>query len=279
MGRIELRYSTPYLRDGLAGTAAVNQTTAPATNDTSLQVGSVVLNTKVTTQVPIGGRFTIAGEVAPTIHVVTGRTQGSVAGADAKQSVTLDVSVTGGTFTLAWGGATTAPIAYNATLAAVLAALEGLGQATNWIVTGAPGAWVIEFTGALGNAPQALLVGNGTNLVGTTKTVTVASTQTGVVPIGSGVTTAIVFAPALGADTYSATAALTFMPQLLEIKIGDGDLKYSENSQYHYDLDRGLLDVVRDGDDVPMDVNLNFTWVYTKSGTGQCLTVEQVNID
>ena len=69
------------------------------------------------------------------------------------------------------------------------------------------------------------------------------------------------------------------MPQLLEIKIGDGDLKYSENSQYHYDLDRGLLDVVRDGDDVPMDVNLNFTWVYTKSGTGQCLTVEQVNID
>ncbi len=72
MGRIELRYSTPYLRDGLAGTAAVNQTTAPATNDTSLQVGSVVLNTKVTTQVPIGGRFTIAGEVAPTIHVVTG---------------------------------------------------------------------------------------------------------------------------------------------------------------------------------------------------------------
>ena len=84
-----------------------------------------------------------------------------------------------------------------------------------------------------------------------------------------GITTAVTFTPALGAGTYTGTDALTFQSQELEIGIGDGDLKYSENSQYKYDLDRGLLDTVRDGDEVPMDVSLNFTWTYARSGTGE----------
>ncbi len=162
MGRIELRYSTPYLRDGLAGTAKADGTTQPASGDTTLTLADVALNTKVPTQVPIGARFTIAGETTPQTHVVTART-----------------------------------------------------------------------------------------------------------PTDGGPTTQVTFTPALGAGTYAEAAAVTFKPQLLEIKIGDGDLKYSENKQYHYDLNRGLLDVVRDGDDVPLDVNLNFTWEYTKSGTNQ----------
>ncbi len=166
MGRIELRYSTPYLRDGLAGVGAVNQSaTKPESGDAALTIGSVVLNTKVTDKVPIGARFTIATETALVTHVVTGRT-----------------------------------------------------------------------------------------------------------PDETGATTAITFTPALGDGTYTGTDALTFKPQLIAIKIGDGDLKYSENSQYHYDLDRGLLDTVRDGDDVPMDVSLNFTWEYTKSGTGEVIS-------
>jgi len=167
MGRIELRYCTPYLRDGLAGTGVVNQPTPalPKAGDTSLTIGAATLNTLVASQVPVGARFTIATETAMVTHVVTART-----------------------------------------------------------------------------------------------------------PAIGGVTTAITFTPALGAATYTGTDALTFKPQLLEVKVGDGDLKYSENNQYHYDLDRGLLDTVRDGDDVPMDVALNFTWVYTKSGTGEAIS-------
>ena len=161
MGRIELRYCSPYIRDGLAGTGAQSGEVASAKGDTTLTLASVALNTAVVDQVPVGARFTIAGETATTNHVVTARTP------------------------------------------------------------------------------------------------------------DSGTTTTITFSPALGDGTYITAAALTFLPQLLYVKIGDGDVKYSENSQYHYDLDRGRLDVVRDGDDVPMDVSLNFTWEYTKSGTNQ----------
>ncbi len=166
MGRIELRYCTPYLRDGLSGTGAVDQTpTKPVAGDASLTIGAAALNTLVASQVPVGARFTIATETAMVTHVVTART-----------------------------------------------------------------------------------------------------------PAIGGVTTAVTFTPALGAGTYTGSDALTFKPQLLEIKIGDGDLKYSENNQYHYDLDRDMLDTVRDGAEVPMEVSLNFTWVYTKSGTGEAIS-------
>ena len=94
-------------------------------------------------------------------------------------------------------------------------------------------------------------------------------------PADAGPTTAVTFAPALGAGTYAKTAVLTFQAQELEVSIGDGDRKYSENNQYKYDLDRGQLDTVRDGDEVPMDVNMNFTWAYTKSGTGEPISPEE----
>jgi hypothetical protein len=169
MQRLELRYCDVYFRDGLAGTAAVNQpTTAPVAGDTTLTLDSIVLNTtkadssRDATLVPIGARFTLVGETVPTVHVVTART-----------------------------------------------------------------------------------------------------------PTGLGPTTQITFTPALGAGTYEKTAAITFAPQELSIKIGDGGLKFSEESEYKYDLDRGLLDDVRDGDEKPMSVDLDFTWQATRSGTGE----------
>jgi len=143
---------------------------APVATDTSLSVTTVVTNEDITTVIPVGARFTIAGEAAATVHVVTART----------------------------------PSTFPATAA----------------------------------------------------------------------TTAITFSPALGAPTtsYSTGAVLTFAPQEVEVKIGEGDLKYSEADQYKYDLDRGLLDTVRKGDDVPMDVSLNCTFDQVKSGTGEVIT-------
>ena len=135
--RIQLRDCTLYLLDGLAGAAAVNEpTTAPVADATTFAIDSVVLNTLVTDKVPVGARFTIAGETdATAIHVVTART-----------------------------------------------------------------------------------------------------------PADTGTTTGITFAPALGAGTYTKTAALTFVAQQLEVKLGDGDAKWDKNRQMKYDLDRGLLD-------------------------------------
>jgi hypothetical protein len=164
MGRIELRYCTPYLRDGLSGTA--KSTVAPVAGVSTLTLDTVLLNTMVPTKVPVGARFTVAEETAvggvQPMHTVTART--------------------------------------------------------------------LDSTGLI--------------------------------------TQSITFTPAMGAGaTYTVEAPLTFKPQLLYVKIGDGDLKYSENDQYHYDLDRDQLDVVRQGADVPLDVSLNFTWVYTAAGT------------
>jgi hypothetical protein len=150
----------------VAETVAGGDGTGPTQTDTSLTISTVSLNTAVTTKVPVGARFTIAGETdADQVHVVTART-----------------------------------------------------------------------------------------------------------PASTGPTTSITFTPALGAGSYSTGATLTFDKQSIEIKVGEGDAKWSEANQYKYDLDRGHLDAVRAGDDVPMDVSLNCTFDQIKSGTGEVIT-------
>jgi hypothetical protein len=84
-------------------------------------------------------------------------------------------------------------------------------------------------------------------------------------------TTNIVFNPALGAGSYSQGDVITFQPIELDIKIGDGNLTYTESSEYEYDLDRGVLDSVRAGDQVPMDVSLDFVYEYITTGTGESI--------
>ena len=166
MARIELKYCTIRLKDGLTGTGAANNAANPAQGDTTLTIGTLAVNSLTPTKMPIGARFRIAGEKVPVDHVVTARTQ--------------DVS-------------------------------------------------------------------------DPTKT------------------TEITFAPALGeaTSTYEKTAALTIKPQQLDIKIGDGNLTYTEHRDYTYLLDRGWLDTVREPKDVPMDVKLDAVYEHIVSATGE----------
>ncbi|MCK5019883.1 MAG: hypothetical protein KAS32_22700 [Candidatus Peribacteraceae bacterium] len=62
----------------------------------------------------------------------------------------------------------------------------------------------------------------------------------------------------------------------LTIKIGDGNLTYSEKKTMEYELDRGVLDDVREGDDVPIDVSFDVVWEYItgSGGTGAAGTAE-----
>ena len=53
----------------------------------------------------------------------------------------------------------------------------------------------------------------------------------------------------------------------IEIKIGEGNLTYTRAQTVEYILDRGNLDAVREGDQVPLDVSLDFQWIYI-SGLG-----------
>ncbi len=82
----------------------------------------------------------------------------------------------------------------------------------------------------------------------------------------TGTTTDLTFTPALVAAATPA-AAITFLPQRLEIKIGEGDLNFSETREFIYDLDRDQLDSVRQGQDQPMSVDLAFTFEYVTAET------------
>jgi len=68
--------------------------------------------------------------------------------ASARQTVTL-TDVTAGTFKLAVGEVETVAVAYDALAATVQAARVTIVGAGNVAVSGDPGAWVVDFTGAL----------------------------------------------------------------------------------------------------------------------------------
>jgi len=165
MARIQLRDSTIYLQDGLSGSGNINDA-APAdlTGETNLDLGTIVLNTDDPDLVPVGARFTLAGETGSPVHTVTART-----------------------------------------------------------------------------------------------------------PASTSPTTNIVFTPALASDVVS-TAAITFLPQRLEIKIGDGDVSWTEAREFVYDLDRDMLDTVRQGQEQPIEIDLAFVFEYVTTESGQAIT-------
>lgn len=84
---------------------------------------------------------------------------------------------------------------------------------------------------------------------------------------GSGTTTSIVITPALKAALVD-NQVITFGPHSLEIKVGDGNLTYNESKPREYKLNRGKIDKVRDGDEVPMEVSTTFAWTNISSATG-----------
>jgi hypothetical protein len=163
MARIELRDAVIKIKDGLAGTAAVDDASITSPGDTTLDIGTIVLNTDDTDLVPVGARFTIAGETGSPVHTVTART-----------------------------------------------------------------------------------------------------------PTSTSPTTNITFTPAIAAGVVT-TAVITFASQEVEIKVGDGDVTYTENTEYIYDLDRGDLDTVREGDQVPMDVSFDIVYEHITTGTGETI--------
>src|SRR4030042_5669083 len=58
----------------------------------------------------------------------------------------------------------------------------------------------------------------------------------------------------------------------MEVKIGKGNLTYTEAKEYEYLRDRGNLDTVKEGDEQPVEVNLEFVYEYVKTSTGASIT-------
>ena len=114
-------------------------------------------------------------------------------------------------------------------------------------------------------------VGDRFSVVGdTTTSHTVTST---VETLGS--TTSITFTPALGGAVNN-NAIITWLPHRLQIRIGEGNFQWTEKRNIMYTKDRGRLDTVKLGDEEPVEVKLDFTWVFLKADAGQTPTVEDV---
>lgn len=119
----------------------------------------------------------------------------------------------------------------------------------------AAGAVAMDVDGIIG----AVVVGTSFKVVGSNWIHTVTDTTE-----TSTDTTNIVFTPGLSAAVLD-DAVITFGPNAIEVKLGDGTLTYSEKQAREYVLDRGTLDTVRNGDDQPVDVSFSFTWEWIKS--------------
>lgn len=97
-------------------------------------------------------------------------------------------------------------------------------------------------------------------------------TVTARTPTSGGPTLSFTISPAVGAGTYLGTEPILFLPQQLDIKTGDGNVTYTEHKTYEYLLDRGDLDTVREGNQVPMDVKLECVYEHITQGTSEVIS-------
>ena len=82
----------------------------------------------------------------------------------------------------------------------------------------------------------------------------------------------IEFTPAWGANTPTVADAITFEAQQLDVTIGEGNLTWTEAKEYEYLLDRGDLDTVKEGDEQPLELSLEFVYEHVTTGTSETVT-------
>lgn len=93
--------------------------------------------------------------------------------------------------------------------------------------------------------------------------------------VDSTFTTSITFTPVLVVAVQD-EAVVTVLPHDLEVRLGEGNFSFTEKKAREYKKNRGKLDSVRNGDEDPLEVKLDFAWIFIKSSTGEALTVEDV---
>ena len=166
------------------GTLTVASGTTDAT-DVATTGGTLGLNSDV--YLVISGTGATAATIAGLADLGAGNREFNVADAylaptNEIQTVTINGTPTGGTFTLTFAGQTTTPITHPASLATVQTALEALSTigAGNVVVAGTPGvSYTVTFQGDLGNANVTQMSAADALTGGTTPSVTVITTANG----------------------------------------------------------------------------------------------------
>lgn len=137
---------------------------------------------------------------------------------DEIQTVTITGTPTGGTFVLRFGGQNTTALNWNCSSSDMQTALRALSSITgsNVIVTGGPGPgtpFIVEFTGTMGYASQALITLQTNSLTGgSSPSVTITEFEAGSTwtTITSGFTLYRVYARAVFAVAQAATTQVRF---------------------------------------------------------------------
>ncbi len=289
MARIQLRDSTIYIQDGLSGTGQVDignsALSVPAVSVTT-EGAAAADEVQVIAQyvrAPSGGTYTLrisdgtnpaatttalaynatAATVETAIDVaMTAASYPSWTNADISVAESASAGISDGTLTLTFDGTSVTNTAFDTTI------IDGAS------LTGA--------TGSVGlNVGLQSLVLNSTNtdLVPVGARFTVAG-ETGS-PVhtvtardnnaADAATLRIAFTPTL-ASAVSESDVITWLPQRITISIGEGDLTWTEARELIYDLDRDLLDTVRLGADIPLEIDLAFTFEYVTTESGQAIT-------
>lgn len=247
------------LIDGYSNTALVNG--SPINGDTVVLIDGA----GTPDQINLATRFTVAGNSSrphyvtaqnanevqrlPIIGASTGHFKltfkGTVADVVTQQTSSLDIA------TITASGIQTA-----------LEALVGIvpGDVTVTLVSGTT--WDIEYKGQYLNTDMTLITFQNVDL--DSGGATPAQIYQG------GFTHQLTFTPPFTtADGIPADdAAIAFTGNTLEINIGTGNLTYNEQRQITYTLNRGVLDTAREGDDVPLDVVLDFIWEFINATAG-----------
>lgn len=286
MARIELRNTTITIKDGLSGTGLINEVT-PGATDTTVGIDAVVLNRTDPRKVPVGARFTVGTAGNTTKYTVTARVQSL--GVDEDQQLSgsgatagtwaMTVTLASEVDTLAEGPFTATGIAFDAAPAAIQTALDSAMATFSSYVAGditVSGATTADlgvtdfvFDGiSVDDANHPAMTVDGTGLTGGGTEAFTTTTEGEFIDQ----TTDITFSPAWGTPTPADDDAITWLPIETIVKIGDGNLTYTENIEYEYELDRGELDTVKKGDDQPMDVTIDFVYEFVTTGTGEAIT-------
>jgi hypothetical protein len=294
MARIQLRDTTIYLQDGLSGTGQVDignsALATPATTTTTQGSSTAPLADEVQAiaayvRAPSGGTYTLSFEDEDGNEVTTaGIAFGAAATAietavDTAFSTASYPSWLAGDITVAENGGT----AGLSDGSGITLTFDGTSvDDKNWnptIVDGASLTGVTVNSGtSLGlqsvalNSTNADLVPVGARFTIATETGTPIHTVTARDNnLNDAATLRVNVTPAI-ASAVSDGDSITFLPQRLAIKIGDGDLSWTETRELLYDLDRDLLDTVRLGQEQPVEVDLAFIFEYVTTQSGQEIT-------
>jgi len=291
MARIQLRNATIYLQDGLSGNGEVDignsAFTVPAVSTTTEGVVGVdeVQVIAEYLRAPSGGSFTLTlnDGVDAACPVTTAAIAYNAAAATIETAI--DVAMTAAGYT-AW---------VNGHISVTESGTAGISDGTvtltfdgasvddkNWLPTVINGA---SLTGVTVNSLSTLglqavaLNSDISNLVPVGARFTIA-TEVGT-PVhtvtardntsSTGSTLRVAITPVI-ASAVADAAAITFLPQRLEINIGEGDLSWTEAREFIYDLDRDMLDTVRQGQEQPLEIDLAFIFEYVTTESGQAIT-------